>query len=311
MTAAEAGGSDSRPGGRTLSKDDRAALKQFSERSDGKGLVQLGMHGAALAAGVVAIALSWGTVWYWPAALLAGLPLIFLFAPLHETIHRTAFESRWLNDAVAAVCGFVLILPPDYFRAFHLEHHRVTQIEGKDPELPGRRIGTLGQYLWHVSGLPYWIAASRTLALHAIGRIEEPFIAGTQAQKVRREAALYLGLYLGLGAAAVWLRRPEPLAFWLIPALMGQPFLRLFLLAEHHGCPLVADMFRNTRTTLSNAIVRRLAWNMPYHIEHHAFMAVPFHALPKAHARFRDRIEVLSPGYAGFHRDLVTGLPKA
>jgi fatty acid desaturase len=36
---------------------------------------------------------------------------------------------------------------------------------------------------------------------------------------------------------------------------------------------------------------------MPYHAEHHAYPAVPFHALPALHARVRERIEHLEPGY--------------
>jgi hypothetical protein len=42
---------------------------------------------------------------------------------------------------------------------------------------------------------------------------------------------------------------PAPLIYWIVPALLGQPWLRLFLLAEHAGCPQVRDMLANSRTT--------------------------------------------------------------
>lgn len=42
-------------------------------------------------------------------------------------------------------------------------------------------------------------------------------------------------------------------------------------------------MFLNTRTTLTTRVVRFLAWNMPYHAEHHAMPSVPFHKLPVLH----------------------------
>jgi fatty acid desaturase len=48
---------------------------------------------------------------------------------------------------------------------------------------------------------------------------------------------------------------------------------------------------------LTWALVRLSAWNMPYHAEHHAYPAVPFHALPRLHARVRDRLANLEPGY--------------
>ena len=45
------------------------------------------------------------------------------------------------------------------------------------------------------------------------------------------------------------------------------------------------------------ALVRLFAWNMPYHAEHHAYPAVPFHALPRLHERVQARIANLDPGY--------------
>ena len=74
-------------------------------------------------------------------------------------------------------------------------------------------------------------------------------------------------------------------------------FLRPYLLAEHTGCGVTRDCLENTRTTLTLAPVRLFAWNMPYHAEHHAYPAVPFHALPRLHAQVRSRIEHVEPGY--------------
>ncbi len=295
---------------RGLSKEDRAALKALAVRSDARGLQQLIMHLALIILAGVGVAYAWATPWYPLAALGLGITLIFLFAPLHETVHRTAFESRWMNDALGYLAGFILILPPNYFRAFHLEHHRYTQIEGKDPELDGKRFTGVTGYLWILTGIPVWWFHASTLVKHAIGRFDEPYISGRQVVKVRREAAGYLGLYTGLAAASIWFARPEIVIYWLIPVALGQPFLRLYLMAEHGGCPLVPDMFKNTRTILTTPIVRFLAWNMPYHVEHHAFMAVPFHRLPEAHQRFKDRIEFLTPGYLSFHSKTLMQLLK-
>jgi fatty acid desaturase len=40
----------------------------------------------------------------------------------------------------------------------------------------------------------------------------------------------------------------------------------------------------NSRTVLMNAVFRFLYWNMNYHVEHHMFPMVPYHALPQLHA---------------------------
>jgi hypothetical protein len=69
------------------------------------------------------------------------------------------------------------------------------------------------------------------------------------------------------------------------PLLVGQGFLRPYLLAEHTACAFTRDCLENTRTTLTLWLVRLFAWNMPYHGEHHAYPAVPFHALPREASR--------------------------
>ena len=84
--------------------------------------------------------------------------------------------------------------------------------------------------------------------------------------------------------ASVALSSPALLWVWIVPILLGQPFLRAYLLAEHARCPHVANMLENTRTTFTTALVRLIAWNMPFHAEHHAYPAVPFHKLPRFHA---------------------------
>ena len=82
---------------------------------------------------------------------------------------------------------------------------------------------------------------------------------------------------------------------------MAQPLMRAYLLAEHTGCEHSENMFANTRTLLTNPIVRFYAWDMPYHVEHHAYPGVPFHALAKLHHLIRDDIVYLNPGYRAFH----------
>jgi fatty acid desaturase len=301
-----------------LSRDDRAALKALCVPSDAAGLRRLAGHLVLIlgAGALVWVCLRYGG---WlaalPAQLLLGIALTFLFAPLHETIHRTAFKSRALNDGFAVIAGAILVLPPRWFRAFHLEHHRHTQIEGKDPELDGKRIASQAGYLFHITGLPNWAALIRGLLDRALGKADAPYLEGRVGPRVVAEARAYIAFYAVVAALSVGFETSAAPTYWLVPMLLGQPFLRLYLLAEHVGCPLEADMFRNTRTTLTNPVIRYLAWNMPYHVEHHAFMAVPFHRLPEAHARFKDRIAVLTPGYARFHRDLwrdlAAGRPAA
>ena len=291
-----------------LSPEQIAGLRR---RSDAKGLTRLAAHLAVLALTGALVTLTQGSAWMVGALWLHGVVLVFLFAPLHESVHYTAFATRWLNRRVADVVGFLLLLPSRYFRAFHLAHHRHTQDPERDPELASPKPRTRGELLLAVSGLPLWRERVATLLQHSRGRVDEPFIEPAQRRRIMWEARVHLLLYLGLGVASFALPTGVLLWYWLVPTVIAQPMLRIFLLAEHTGCPLVPDMLRNSRTTHSNALVRFLAWNMPYHSEHHTYAAVPFHALPALHEHLKDRIAVQSPGYARTIRGIAADLRAA
>jgi fatty acid desaturase len=291
----------------------RAELKRLSERRDAPGLVQLCGHVGLLMVTAALVHRSFGTFWLWPAMFAHGVALIFLFAPLHETIHRTAFHSRALNDAVAFVIGVLLVLPREYFRAFHFAHHRFTQ-EATDPELAAPKPATAAQFLWQVTGVPYWIAGFRGLVLRAAGILREPFYATDRVRRsVILEARWVLALYAIALIGSIATGSALLLYYWVIPVLLGQPVLRLYLLAEHSGCPRSRDMLENSRTTYTNALVRFLAWNMPFHAEHHAWPSIPFHALPQANALIRGKLRTTASGYRaaliGIWRTMRSGRP--
>ncbi len=288
---------------------DRDTVLALSRRADARGVAQLACHLGLLAITGALVWLARGSWWLAPALVLHGVVLIFLFCALHESVHRTAFATRWINDAVAWITGALLVLPAGYFRLFHFAHHRFTQDRARDPELVAAKPRSLGGYLLLVSGLPYWRARLVDTLRHALrGRVPEPFIPKAQHRAIVREARLVWALYLAVLAVSVALGRADALYYWVLPALAGQPFLRLFLLAEHTGCPYGDDMFANTRTTYTNEAARLITWNMPYHVEHHAFPSVPFHALPRVHPLIRARIQVSAPGYLAVHRGLVRAL---
>lgn len=67
-------------------------------------------------------------------------------------------------------------------------------------------------------------------------------------------------------------------------------------------------MLENTRTTFTTALVRFVAWNMPYHAEHHAYPAVPFYRLPQFHEVVRDHLRTTERGYGRFHKRFFEGL---
>jgi fatty acid desaturase len=265
-------------------------------RSDQAGLRHLAGHlGAILLVGALIAVQVPG---WWILLPVQGVLIVFLFTLEHEATHKTPFASERLNEAVGHLCGFLLLLPFQWFRYFHLAHHRWTNIAGKDPELASEKPANLRAWLWHVSGLPYWIAGVRLLFDLANGQAKADYLPTAALPRIANEARL-----MAFGYALVLLSLlATPLLFWvwILPVLLGQPVLRLYLLAEHGDCPQVVNMFENTRTTFTTALVRFLAWNMPYHVEHHVFPAVPFHQLPALHQVIKAELRVTAEGYAAF-----------
>jgi fatty acid desaturase len=285
---------------------DRDTLRRLAQRSDSLGAKQLSLHVLLLGATSALVFASRGRPWLVSALLVHGIALDFLFCALHESVHRTAFASRRLNDAVAWVAGALLVLPPDYFRAFHFAHHRFTQDTARDPELARSPPTTVTAYLWHLSGIPNWTKRiSATLRHAATGRVREPFVAEGKRRVIVREARILWAVYAAILAISLSFRSDAALIYWILPAMLGQPFLRMYLLAEHTGCAENADPFANTRTTYTNGLVRALSWQMPFHVEHHAFPAVPFHALRAVNELIRPRIQVSASGYGAVQRSLV------
>lgn len=282
---------------------DSSELAKLKELADRPALLHLAGHLAILTATGYTVLQSSGPAWL-ALSIIHGIALVFLFTPLHESIHGTAFRRAWLNRIVAGIAGFLLVLPPRYFRYFHLAHHRFTQDPAHDPELETPKPGTWLGYGAYLSGLPYWKGALVTLVNNALERKIGSYVPSPAVPKLVFEARAYLLAYAATAFAGLAMSLDWLLYLWMIPALLGQPFLRGYLLAEHAACPLVADMLANTRTTFCNGAIRFLAWNMPHHTAHHAMPTVPFHRLPQLSTLLESRLKATARGYADAHRQI-------
>lgn len=273
------------------------------ERSDAAGLVHLAGHAGAI--GITGVAITLGVPGWQLLLPVHGVLLVFLFTLQHECTHRSPFASALLNDIFGHVTGFLLFQPFLWFRHFHLAHHRHTNDPDRDPELlSGAKPVTRRAFALYTSGVPIWIGAARRLFRNAFGPLREPYLPERAKPRLRHEARAMLAGYV----LVFWAFGPMLLWLWLIPLLLGQPALRLYLLAEHGRCPQVANMLENTRTVFTTRLIRALAWNMPYHIEHHCAPNVPFFRLPDLHREIRDHLVTTAPGYSAFTRNYVREL---
>jgi fatty acid desaturase len=279
-----------------------AMLRQLSARSDLRGTVQsLGHYGAIALVGALIwkVSSTWGVLWALPLMAVQGYVVAFLFMAVHETAHKTAFKSRGLNLAVGHLSAFIIGLPYEYYCLFHWDHHRYTQDPDKDPELiVGVKPASDTQLAVAYSGLLQVAGRLRLMLGHAItGNVTVPWIPESKRAVVVGEARAYAALYVLLLALSLWFSSALLLWVWIVPLVIGQFFLRPYLYAEHTGCERTRSAFENTRTTYTGAVVKWFAWNMPYHVEHHAYPSIPFHALPKLNAIVDGEIVHRGHGY--------------
>ena len=138
-------------------------LRALSSRSNWPGAIRLAGHVVllGLTGWGVAVAQGWLVA---PAMLALGLVQVALFAPAHETMHQTAFASRRAN----AIIGWLSFCPSlqnaQFYAAFHLMHHRHTNMPGQDPELLSPDPHTLLAYVARILGIPYWTLRLRVIA---------------------------------------------------------------------------------------------------------------------------------------------------
>ena len=259
-----------------------------------QGIVRAAGHYGVI---VVVGALIWlvssryGFLWALPLIVVQGYFVAFLFMVVHETAHKTAFRSRALNLAFGHLSSFAIGLPYEYYCLFHWDHHRYTQDPERDPELLSVRSRPRTRN-WRSSTaasagrLPGAADASPCVDRQRHVTLDS----GKQTPHCREGSAPLFAGYVALLLASVALQTTILLWIWVVPVIVGQLFLRPYLLAEHTGCDRTRSAFQNTRTTYTAIFVRWFAWNMPYHVEHHAYPSIPFHALPKLNRIVADQI---------------------
>jgi fatty acid desaturase len=288
---------------------DRAVLKDLMKRSDGPGLYFLAVWIVLLGVTGAAIHFTRGTWWVVPAVVVYGVVLGFAYAPSHECAHGTAFRTRWLNEAVMWLSSFIWGESPTHRRFAHSHHHSYTWHWKVDAQMGYSNPVRFRTYLGDVIGLlEFWPRAKLTVR-HALGRIverERTYLPEREIQKVVREARILLAGYLALLAWAPIGRTWVPLLYFFIPRFAGAFGVFSFITTQHMAMNQnVYDHRQNSRSMTNSWLSRMLYWNMNYHIEHHIYPTVPFHALPALNAAIRDQLPAPSPSLFAAHAEIL------
>jgi fatty acid desaturase len=94
--------------------------------------------------------------------------------------------------------------------------------------------------------------------------------------------------------------------YFFIPRFAGAFAVYAFITTQHMAMAQDVNDHRLCTRSMSNSWLSRvLYWNMNYHIEHHVYPSVPFHALPALNAAIRDQLPQPSPGLVAAHVEIV------
>lgn len=285
-----------------------ADLRALSVKSNFPGIVRAASHyGAIVGIGMLIwlVSSTWGLLWALPLMVVQGYFVAFLFMVVHETAHKTAFRSRTLNLVFGHMSSFAIGLPYEYYCLFHWDHHRYTQDPERDPELLARPAPASDTELAIAySGIRQVAFRLGLMLRHAFtGNPSAPWIPEAKREMIVKEARLYVAGYAVLLFGSLAFQTALLLWVWIVPLIVGQLFLRPYLYAEHTGCDRTRSAFQNTRTTYTDRFTKWFAWNMPYHVEHHAYPSIPFHALPKLNEIVDRQIKFKGQGYIAVTRE--------
>lgn len=291
----------------------RKQIKELMQRRDGPAIRDtLILYSAIIAAGVLAY-LSWGSWWAMPAFALYG---VLYAAPgdsrWHECGHGTAFKTQWMNDVVYQIASFMVMREPTPWRWSHARHHTDTIIIGRDPEIAATRPPDLLSLALNALHIKNAIAEARKVILHSFGRIteaEKDYIPASEFPRVFRTARIWVAIYLAVIVACIATGSILPLMFIGLPSFYGAWLHLFFGLTQHVGLAEdTLDHRLNSRTVYMNPIFQFLYWNMNYHVEHHMFPMVPYHALPALHEVMKADTPPPYPSCWAAYREIIPTL---
>jgi fatty acid desaturase len=288
----------------------RKQMKELMKREDGPAI-----RDTALWLGLL-IAFGAGGVWFWGSWWC--VPFFACYGVLygsatdsrwHECGHGTAFKTQWMNDAVYQIACFMIMRNPVTWRWSHTRHHTDTIIVGRDPEIAVMRPpALLKTVLLFVGVLDVWQAMIDMMrnAAGIISAAEKTFIPEMEQPKAIFVARIWLAIYIATIVLALYMGSFLPLMLIGLPRIYGAWHFVMTGLLQHGGlADNVIDHRLNSRTVLVNPVSRFIYWNMNYHVEHHMFPMVPYHALPKLHEMIKHDLPAATPSILAGYREMV------
>jgi fatty acid desaturase len=208
----------------------------------------------------------------------AGSIFVVGFGPFHDLLvqghegtHDLISRNRGVNDFFTWFTLALAGISAEAHRRFHLNHHHYAHTY-QDPEF---------QFFDRVvRGVPGWayflIPACAQIGVNAYG-LQRNMPAGVR-RRVVLELCGALLLHVGMVFVLGWQRY---LLFVMAPMVTGLYVASVLRSVTEHHDVTEGNQWTNARSIVTHPVIEFLWSNVNYHLEHHLYPSVPFHALPE------------------------------
>ena len=294
---------------------DKIKLKELSKRKDWPALQHFIIYFSSLFITGYLAYVTWGTWWSIIFFFIYGSIYSFSVSNWHETVHRTAFKTRWLNEIFYHLTSFMSDFEGFRWRWSHTFHHSHTlQTKDKyDHEIQiSRPTDLIAFFLNFVpfSDLlfPHKLIKYEVLK-HAFGffsPVVEITAPKTEKNKMLWNSRLYVFIWISIISLSIYYNTFFPILFFILPTYYGKPIWFLVNVTQHLGAVLDSKDHRESTYSLKiNPIFSFLYWHMEYHLEHHMFPTVPSYNLKKLQILIKDQVPKPFPTLFSFYKKIL------
>jgi MocE subfamily Rieske [2Fe-2S] domain protein len=293
----------------------RNEMRKLLVRKDGPAIRDSVIWFGLIFGFAAATVLLWGSWWaFVPYLCFAVLYASTSDSRWHESSHGTAFKTDWMNNVLYEISSFMVMRESTLWRWSHTRHHSDTIIVGRDPEIAVPRPPSIRKFLLTFTGLLSYPTYFKAIYMHSLGKVsdvEKTFIPESEFSALFIRARIYMGIYLGVIILSVAMGSILPLMFIGLSTIFGSWLMPIYGDTQHAGlAENVLDHRLNCRTVYMNAVNRFLYWNMNYHVEHHMFPLVPYHALPALHEKVKDDMPMPYPNLWTAWKEIIPAVLK-
>ncbi len=301
---------------------DKEILKELSKKSDLKGIQHISVFfGLLIITGTLAF-ITWGTWWsvFW--FLVYGNIYSFSNPLWHETGHKTAFKSKYLNETFYYVSSFMSNFEPIRWRYTHFVHHGNTYSTENpfDHEIEyGNNLRETPKRLL-INIIPFLDLfffkkhISFEIIQHAFGiktKVMQDSIPESAQSKAIFNSRIYLFIWLSIILWSILALSWLPILYFLLPQFYGKTLHKLVAFTQHAGLARnVKDHRLTSREMYLNPVLSFLYWKMEYHLTHHMFPTVPSYNLDKLHIHIKDQLPRTNEGLIDAYKEIIPAIMK-